>query len=365
MRDTTDSNVEPLVHVTGAVSSLYACSECGDAFVPLRKGQGQCGKRRCADAHHYKRRRDAERATWYTGPQSCPSCETVFEPLTRNQKTCGAALCRHRLQWHARKNAPDYRQASRERFARWYSAKRGGSSEREPWLAGAPITSATLPGGMCTARIEPRPAYAVALKDMRAVHGCMTSVLGIDHTPNVTDFALSHGVRDGEWRLYIRDEDVLAAVADGRHQAQLFGRDVLVSIGSPTPWKAPIVTQRGRRRVAFEAITPVCVRRGLPGRKAFVQYRHPTTTNIMSALLGPFLTKLGVDVRADSLLLTLVESRTETAEIQFGGKYGTIAGWVGHCVVETNATGEWLLRCAEQIGLGGRTAFGLGRIAIR
>jgi hypothetical protein len=63
--------------------------------------------------------------------------------------------------------------------------------------------------------------------------------------------------------------------------------------------------------------------------------------------------------------MTLVDAQTEREEVLLRGKVGPVRGWSGSVVVETNAVGRWLLECAGRgLGLGGRTAFGFGRVRV-
>ena len=91
---------------------------------------------------------------------------------------------------------------------------------------------------------------------------------------------------------------------------------------------------------------------------------EPTAQQVRSALrlLPP---RLGLSVPDEDLQLELVERQYEAERVDCGGKYGVVRGWVGRLVVETNATGEWLLRVAAVLGLGGRAAFGFGAIAAK
>jgi hypothetical protein len=62
---------------------------------------------------------------------------------------------------------------------------------------------------------------------------------------------------------------------------------------------------------------------------------------------------------------------TTPREAFFGGKYsrgptrpGWVQGWEGTLVIEANRDAAWLLAAAEQVGYGGMTAHGLGRVAV-
>ena len=111
-------------------------------------------------------------------------------------------------------------------------------------------------------------------------------------------------------------------------------------------------------------MTPVCVRsHRLTGEAVY--HTHPTAESLTSALVQYFPARLGLSVPHDSLRLELVSHETEPAHLPVGGKYGVVHGWEGRAVVEANAVGRWLLHCAALVGLGGRTAFGMGRVGVR
>ena len=63
-------------------------------------------------------------------------------------------------------------------------------------------------------------------------------------------------------------------------------------------------------------------------------------------------------------MATPIVVETQPAHVPLGDKYGTVHGWVGHVDLEVNASALWLLRAAEAVGFGSRTAFGFGRIVV-
>jgi CRISPR/Cas system endoribonuclease Cas6 (RAMP superfamily) len=46
------------------------------------------------------------------------------------------------------------------------------------------------------------------------------------------------------------------------------------------------------------------------------------------------------------------------------GGDGRVRGWMGSVTVETSAMGVWLLEVAAELGLGGRVAYGFGRVSV-
>lgn len=93
-------------------------------------------------------------------------------------------------------------------------------------------------------------------------------------------------------------------------------------------------------------------------------HQRASGPNLLSTLCAWLPRRLGLQLGADDARLEIVENETRAAHLTLGGKYGTVSGFDGWMVVECNAVGEWLLRVAETMGLGGRVAFGLGRIVV-
>jgi CRISPR/Cas system endoribonuclease Cas6 (RAMP superfamily) len=69
----------------------------------------------------------------------------------------------------------------------------------------------------------------------------------------------------------------------------------------------------------------------------------------------------------DDMRISLVERHTQPSSLSLvgrGGKLKAMRGWVGHMIVDCNAPAHWLLEVAARVGLGGRTAFGFGRVRV-
>jgi len=135
-------------------------------------------------------------------------------------------------------------------------------------------------------------------------------------------------------------------------------------VGFGACWRPryPRVSKRGHRKLRIDALTPVVIQS--TGRATL--RIQPTQTSLTAALATELPERVGVDsFDRDSLMLKVISHDSRKEVVDMGGKYGLISGWVGHVVVDTNAVGEFLLRCAANgPGLGGRTAFGFGRIVV-
>lgn len=246
---------------------------------------------------------------------------------------------------------------ARARNRRWCVENRGVKRRCE-WLLGAPPFGTHLPGGGFELSVSPAPRWKVELRNTRSLHGLVTA-LGILHHPTIPQFTLVPWPTDFGWGVYTQHDAAARAVAGREHRARLFDQDVTAQCGPLARLRAPVVTHRGRRRLRIDAITPVCVRADQES-----MHTMPTSENLHSTLASWLPRRLGIEVPGDELVLELVSRETQPATVETGGKFGATRGFVGHCIVETNAVGEWLLRVSALIGLGGRVAFGFGRVRV-
>lgn len=245
---------------------------------------------------------------------------------------------------------------ARERNRAWCEQHRS-VRRRQPWLFGAPPYVGHLPGGALPLRVRPLPERP-RLEHSRHLHGAISRLVGMGHSGDMlADFALLPWA-DG-WGVYFRDDTRALRLAAKMFHVHLWGTDAALAFGPLHRIKAPVVTRRGRQRVRMDAITPVCVRETQAGI-----YTAPTAAVIRSTLEAWMSKRVGVRCDQDNLRVELVSRATLPATVHLGGKYGAVRGFVGSVELDVNAPALWLLLCAERIGLGGRTAFGFGRIHV-
>lgn len=263
--------------------------------------------------------------------------------------------CKKRMEWRSAASRSRVVTAARERNRRWCEQNRG-VRRQQPWLLGPPPFGQYLPGGAIPMTIRPMPERP-RLEHARHVHGMISGLRGEEHHPQIADFSLIPW--RGGWGVYFRDEESALRLAATKHAVRIWGCDGFVSFGPMHRLKAPSVLKRGRQRVRVDAVSPVCIRESHRD-----VYTAPTAAALRSTLEAWQAKRLGVQCDKGQLCVDLIERGTFPATIQLGGKFGAVRGWLGYVVLEVNAPTMWLLKTAAVIGLGGRTAFGFGRVKV-
>jgi hypothetical protein len=155
--------------------------------------------------------------------------------------------------------------------------------------------------------------------------------------------------------LFRRDD--AERLAGHVERARLGAVEIDLRIGPVVRLRAPAPLLPGRYRVTLDALTPVS--HMIAGRT------RPVTSPSADTILrcsGDLLQRLGLST--GRLHVASVDCETTVEHVQLGGHVGPIAGWVGRVVVECNAPAAWALSLARHAGLGGRVAYGLGRVRV-
>jgi hypothetical protein len=285
----------------------------------------------------------------------CPTCREQFVPLSRTQKRCGKLRCREK----SRKMSLARKLKVRERCHVW-AAEHRNVQHPNFWLCGPPIYGPHLPGGGLEFSVSPRLRWPMEHRNVRGLHGMVTVLIGDDHHSGNPAFALLPWNTRFGWAVYIWSEEHARKLAGRTVEARIFDQPVQVKFGPLWHMKAPSIAKRGHRRLIIDAITPVC------SQSTDRTFTHtvPTGSILASALcnLPPRLGMLGF--AREQVQIDVVSHKTEVGTVFLGNKYGVVRGWIGQVVVDTNAVGHWLLKAAEVVGIGGRTAFGFGRIRV-
>lgn len=322
---------EVMVYRTGDIESLFACSECGEAFVPVVKDQATCGKTLCQSRRHWKRAK--------------------VDPRKQAMNVL-------RCQKHDRLN--------------------GRADSENLWLKRAPIYPSTyLPGGGFEIRISPTPRFPLTIENGRVLHGMITNILDVGHEQTDPTFALVPWPSGCGWGVYVWREDMVERINGLTVGARLDERQVTVTFSPVRRLRVPAVSKRGHRKLIVSTVTPVVIRRQVengkrPGHKKIGYRTEPSGEALANAVGRQFIARLAAHLEdgpvrelflQTSPLFDLVEKRTDPASVRLR-KIRTIEGWEGSIVVDTNAAGEWLLRVAALVGLGGRCGFGFGRVRV-
>jgi hypothetical protein len=212
---------------------------------------------------------------------------------------------------------------------------------------------------------------------MRALHGAVSRLLGEPHRDDgLPNFSMCPPLRvGGPWSLHLYAGSSRVAgrtfsqlsEAPGRDPRPILigGRERSISFGPVAPVLAPrLGGRRGRIETEVTTITPVLYRR------SGGTYYSRVTAPYLLAVLAMFARRvLGVGRHeADRMI------RLEIRDLHQSSARGSIGGhWdedrSGHFVHFTaqlvaNAPTVWILKCAEALGIGGRTSLGFGRIGV-
>jgi hypothetical protein len=322
---------------------------------------------------------------------ACPYCGTPFVPHDRRQATCGEDACTSKRREETRKaylaSHPEALLRRREAVSRWrernpervlamkraqYQRKTARQKPKAPMMLAAPHYEPHLPGGLLEIGFDPSPHRALPQEHLRALHGLLSTLRGKDHSRERADVTLLAWACKTGWAAYLHDRDEARALAGQRVSGRLYAESVTLTLGPLLKLRAPVVEKRGRHRIVLDAVTPVVIRSNTASGTSI--RLTPTAKSLRSSLIGLARGRLGIThLTEDHIPLVVTGQATETRGVEVGGHWGHardgqggyVQGWVGHVEIETNAVGRWLLECAARIGLGGRTALGFGRVAVK
>jgi hypothetical protein len=286
-------------------------------------------------------------------------CERRFVQRSWQHRFC-STRCKDA---HHEASSPNHRHNNRLRCSRWAAEHRGVRS-RQPWLLGEPPFESHLPGAGFEMWFS--PSISFDHRHISALHGVLTSLTG-EHHPNNPRFSLVPWPRGCGWGVYLAEPETVETLAGTRHVVRLGTGSPELAFGKPVRIRSPRIVKRGHRQLRIDAITPVCVRHSTGEGNAYQIHTAPTASNLLSTLQFMTLRRIGLAIGEDDMRLRLVERHTQPSTLSLvgrGGKLKAMRGWVGHVVVDCNAPAHWLLEVAARIGLGGRTAFGFGRIRV-
>lgn len=252
------------------------------------------------------------------------------------------------------------------KVAREWARQHRGCTQERPWLRGAPPAPEWLPGLGTMLEITPAPKWPLELRSARHTHGIVTAAIGVPHDEHRPRWSLVPWQCASGWALWVYDETLARSVVQRTAEIEAFGAPRRVRFAGAWRVKTPQVMDRGRKRVRLDVVTPVCIR--TDGRTTMHAHTQPSADVLLRALTSDSSAVLnrigwpGVDV--SDARVELVSRHTQAEHVDLCGKLGTVTGFVGELVLEANAPARWLLALAERVGLGGRTAYGFGRVRV-
>lgn len=219
-----------------------------------------------------------------------------------------------------------------------------------------------LPGAWLDLHVAPPPRWPIPLRNTRAVHGLVTTLIAESHSPLRPLFSLAPWPEGVGWAVYVLDLDHALRCAGRTTQGELFRKPTLIRCSGARRVPAPAVPA-GPRIVEVRTVTPICLRSS-DGTGAKV-YRTELRESHLLSTLQAWLTNVVGIAQPGPLDLRIVMLDTRAEVVPMGGKLGAVTGIAGRFVVEVSSWALWALRVAEVMGLGGRVAYGFGRIVIR
>lgn len=245
--------------------------------------------------------------------------------------------------------------------------RRGAKSAAESAAEATPAKTATTtaPWGAAVGAQPDHVAWGVELASIpasasaRHIHGLVAHLVATPHA-QVAQWALAMPAgssgRSGWGVVLFRRDDAerLAGLARG---VQLGAQRCELRCGPVVRLRAPPLLETGRYRVIVDAVTPVS--HMIAGRTRPVT--QPSVDTVLRCA-GDLLQRLALTT--GRMHVASVACETSAERVVIGGHVGAVTGWVGRIIVECNAPAAWALSLARHAGLGGRVAYGLGRVRV-
>lgn len=206
---------------------------------------------------------------------------------------------------------------------------------------------------------------------LRQLHAALHHLVGVGHVEHEAAFVLRFDAPGRVW-LLTRHEGVLTSL---RHAPLVLGdQRTEMTVGARARLRPPPPREPGSYRVTVRTVTPLVLKRtDLSDGTRRVRLRDAPTT------LAQHLERVCDRVRATSrpIIADVLSHDVERVldgdgregvrvggHLQFDAERGRVAALVGVLTVECNAPARWLLDAAALVGLGGKTAFGFGRVRL-
>jgi len=338
------------VEIAPGVVTIAHCARCGGGLIPADHRSAYCSNpcRAAAKAESPARKAgDARRAVRsYAAHQSYRMARRALRAAGMDLGAADVLKGRGKVDdWRAIVGLPPPQRG----------VKRASkpAAKRAPWRAAVGPQPEHIAWGLELGGI---PASAAA----RHIHGLVSHLVSADHA-QVARWALAMLTgaqgRSGWGAVLFRRDD--AERLRGLTRGVMVGSARLdLRVGAAVHrLRAPVLLSPGRYRVTIDAVTPVS--HMIAGRTKPVT--QPTVDTI-TRCAGDLLQRTGLTT--GRMHIASVACETAPERVVIGGHVGPITGWVGRVVVECNAPAAWALSLARHAGLGGRVAYGLGRVRV-
>jgi hypothetical protein len=340
--------------------SRFCCRRCRNAWLDAHPSPARLAGRKRRVARHVERHGSyhvARRALRFAGID--PDKSEALQAL----RGLG-----HVPDWRARVGLPPVKprgwQVARARSGTSNtSTPTDGSSSptqpRDPWRATiGPQPPHLAPLGLSLTFADTLSTLGAAGRSLRRhLHGLVSLLVRRSHDRNLPRWALIALPR-GQWGVILHDPADAQRLAGTTHAVTVGERRTSVTLGHPVRLKTPADVQPGRYRVTVEAITPVCHKVDGGTRSN----TRPGVETILGALSVAI--QLSGARPVGRLHIDSIDLGTQADRVEVGGHVGACHGWTGRVTVLCNAPAVYALRLAESLGLGGKTAYGLGRVRV-
>lgn len=341
---------------------MRMCPECGVAFKASNMNH-----RFCCPSH--KNRWNAKHGSDERFPikAHCEHCGFEFSKLFEWHIYCGDK-CKAAAKAKRDLLVPERAERLRARCRKWYDRNRRKKPPEQYTVSNPEQESPAhqvlkleyIPGACVPIALD--SGFKFEHWQISALHGMMTSITG-PHAPNNPVFSLFPWHQGCGWAAYFRVLDMARQLAMKTHVVDFDSRDTELALGWIVRVKAPKMTDSDST-LRITAITPVHCR----SNGGAVHYTSPTANNIKGTLEAHTARRLGLKPQLGDTVVQLLDSTAFPSEVRLAGngqKLGGISGWAGSVDVRVNPLGRFLLECAALgMGLGGKTAFGFGRIKV-
>ena len=354
--------------------TIARCAHCGDGYIPRDRRSRFCSDR-CREIDHDKhptparlagQKRRAARHIERSGSYHVARKALRSAGIDPNTHAALQALrgAGHVPDWRARVGLPPVK--PRGRRARTDTpADTLTRPTRRPAVARDPYRATIgtqpqhiAPLGLPLVFADALPTLGAAGRSLRRhLHGLVSLLVGRPHDSKLPRWAIVALPR-GQWGVILHDPRDAARLAGQAREVTVGATRTTVTLGRPVRLKTPADVAPGRYRCVIEALTPVCHKVDGGTRSN----TRPGAETILGALSVAI--ELSGARPVGRLHIEDVALDTQADRVEIGGHVGVCHGWTGRVTVLCNAPTVYALRLAESLGLGGKTAYGLGRVRV-